>query len=342
MEAVKALSGVYEQADYINSLNHFTERFKPRLIEMATGDTELSVRVAVIQVLGAIDGHSLLEDEEREKLCLLVFDEEPKVRKAVSQFVSGVWSEAVEERLAGKGKASAKDKERAGIKALAMLLVKWGKALDKIVGEPDESENGDTGDDIAEGSSRPAARRKEVAALVGLGPRGRTALAVEALWEEVDPVGDWEGLLDVLLLDHSAAGGDESSSNGTRRAVNGNSQARESAVDEVWRLEEVEENVLLEVLVAALRAAKAEVVGSKKVSWLSGLLLHPLRRCDFQGEEETVTNDITRALIKGLPRLFIKHQTDQNRIAQVLIIPTLMNLDLYLEMRMITVRLACH
>jgi cohesin complex subunit SA-1/2 len=56
-----------------------------------------------------------------------------------------------------------------------------------------------------------------------------------------------------------------------------------------------------------------------------------------QGEEETVTNDITRALIKGLPGLFIKHQTDQNRIADVLLIPTLMNLDLYLEMRMITV-----
>ena len=61
LEAVKALAGVYEQIDYIGWLNHFTERFKPRLIKMATGDTELGVRVAVIQ---AIDGHSLLEDEE--------------------------------------------------------------------------------------------------------------------------------------------------------------------------------------------------------------------------------------------------------------------------------------
>lgn len=57
----------------------------------------------------------------------------------------------------------------------------------------------------------------------------------------------------------------------------------------------------------------------------------------YQGEDETVMNDITRELIKGLPRLFLKHQTDQNRIADVLLIPPLMNLDLYLEMRMITV-----
>ena len=59
----------------------------------------------------------------------------------------------------------------------------------------------------------------------------------------------------------------------------------------------------------------------------------------FKGEDESVTNDITRELIKGLPRLFIKHQTDQKRIADVLMLPTLMNLDLYLEMRMIAVRL---
>lgn len=50
-----------------------------------------------------------------------------------------------------------------------------------------------------------------------------------------------------------------------------------------------------------------------------------------------MANDITRELIKALPRLFIKYQTDQNRIANVLLIPTLMNLDLYLEMRMISV-----
>jgi cohesin complex subunit SA-1/2 len=43
--------------------------------------------------------------------------------------------------------------------------------------------------------------------------------------------------------------------------------------------------------------------------------------------------------MKALPRLFIKHQTDETRIAELLLIPPLMNLDLYLEMRMITVRL---
>ncbi len=42
--------------------------------------------------------------------------------------------------------------------------------------------------------------------------------------------------------------------------------------------------------------------------------------------------------MKGLPRLFVKYQTDENRIKDVLILPTFMNLDLYLEMRAISVR----
>jgi len=62
-----------------------------------------------------------------------------------------------------------------------------------------------------------------------------------------------------------------------------------------------------------------------------------LTNVSLQGEEDTVVSDITRALIKSLPRLFAKHQTDEARIAVVLSIPLLMNLDLYVEMRMTAV-----
>ncbi len=57
----------------------------------------------------------------------------------------------------------------------------------------------------------------------------------------------------------------------------------------------------------------------------------------LQGEEDTVVSDTTRALIKSLPGLFAKHQTDEARIAVVLSVPLIMNLDLYVEMRMTAV-----
>ena len=48
-------------------------------------------------------------------------------------------------------------------------------------------------------------------------------------------------------------------------------------------------------------------------------------------------SDTTRALIKSLPGLFAKHQIDEARIAVVLSVPLLMNLDLYVEMRVTAV-----
>jgi cohesin complex subunit SA-1/2 len=329
LEAVKSLSGVYENADYIGSVQTFTERFKPRLVEMAARDTELAVRVAVIGILGAIDAHQLLEDDQREELCILVFDEDAKVRKAVSEFVRGVWVEIVEEVL-GKGKVGKQERTRAGVKALGKLLVRLSKPLGKkaAIAEDDE--------DSFNGVPASAALRRvrEVAALVGAEQRGRIALAVEALWEDVEPVSDWETLLDILLLDHSAnaEGGDEPMG----RRTKGN-KANSDSVAEAWRLEEVEEAVLLEVFVASLRKARASAASAKKVrgpSVVRWIVVYALR---LQGEEDTVVSDITRALTKSLPLLFTKHQTDEARIAVVLSIPLLMNLDLYLEMRITAV-----
>ena len=58
---------------------------------------------------------------------------------------------------------------------------------------------------------------------------------------EVEPVADWETVLEILLLDHSAAGEDDAAQAKGRRKAKPSSQ--ESAVDEAWRLEEVEEGV---------------------------------------------------------------------------------------------------
>ncbi len=46
-------------------------------------------------------------------------------------------------------------------------------------------------------------------------------------------------------------------------------------------------------------------------------------------------DEISLLLIKSLPQLFTKHQTDEYRIADVLLIPQLMDLGMFLEMRMI-------
>ena len=148
-----------------------------------------------------------------------------------------------------------------------MLLVHWGRALDK--GASDADTEGDEDGDQSEGSSK-RGRGKDVAPLVGVEQKSRTALAVEALWDEVEPVRDWETLLDVLLLDHSAAGEGRPTSRSK-----GKQTASDEAVDEAYRLEEVEEAVLLEMLVATLRKALADAAAAnaKKVCRISILFV---------------------------------------------------------------------
>ncbi|KAG9003732.1 hypothetical protein FRB90_011132 [Tulasnella sp. 427] len=326
LAAVRSLYSLYKREELLVSTNHFTQRYKPRLVAMASSDVEVSVRVAVIQVLCAIDDLGELEEDQTEQMELLIFDQEPRVRKAISSFVHGVWKNAVDERLGKRrqGGDAAKDKERIGFKCLGALLVKWAKNLEK-------DDEGDTVLDQTEsqaGASDSGAggpKSKEVTALVSDLQRGRIALCVDSLWDEVDAVSDWEELMEFLLLDHSAEGEDDVSPVASKRkraaeakAKKGKGQRKSTVnqgdVDEVWRLEDAEEAVLVEVLVASLKKTIADA-GEKK-----------------KGEADAVQADVTRALIKSLPQLFAKHQSDERRISDVILIPQVMNLDLYAEM----------
>lgn len=255
LESVRALANIYDNPDHIASLQAFTERFKTRFIEMAKRDTDLAVRVSMIQVLSAIDGHELLDDDEREELCLLAYDPELRVRKAVSVFVQGVWNDVVKERLTGR-KATEQEKSRAGVKALGSLLVRLSKALEKKAEEEEE----DTADEMMHDGSGGLLRVGHLMAIANGESKSRIAFAVEALWDDVEPVRDWEALLDVLLLDHSA----EEASQGRKRKGKAKPAQSDSAVDEAWRLEEIEEATLLEVLVASLSKAKADGAASTK------------------------------------------------------------------------------
>ena len=322
LEAVRALEDAYGQEGYISSLQSFTSRFKTRIIQMATSDVDISVRLSVIQVLRSIDRHGLLEDDQRGKLCLLIFDEDPRIRKGVSGFVKGVWEDDVSERVATKNLSDG-EKAQAEVKSLASLLVRWGKALDKLTIREDHSEDEES----------PSKKMGGVASVMDPEKKGRTALAVEALWDEIDPIGDWERLLDLLLLDHSAAAEEE----GDVAPSSSSSPNGRTVVDAAWRLSEAEEAITLELFTGSIRKAVGEAIAAKKVSNLRVTEYRVVLILSYLQGEDQVVSDITRTLIKGLPRLFLKHQGDESRIADVLLLPSLMNLETYLDMRMITV-----
>ena len=137
------------------------------------------------------------------------------------------------------------------MKSLASLLVKWGKALDKLTIREDSSEDEES----------PSKKMGGVASVMDPEKKGRTALAVEALWDEIDPINDWEGLLNLLLLDHSAAVEEEED----EAPSSSSSPNGRTVVDAAWRLSEAEEAITLELFTGSIRKAVGEATAAKKV-----------------------------------------------------------------------------
>ncbi|KAL1409808.1 cohesin complex subunit [Vanrija albida] len=227
LETVKALAGLFSNPSTANHVGSFTLRIAPRLIQMASRDVETPVRINAVNVITAIDRTGALQDEDeeqREKVTRLIFDEQPRVRKAAAGFVRGLWEDRVEVLSTEFGNLRAAQKKRAGAaatnademkqrfewKALASLLVETSKSLN----EPSEE----------------ASSSKQVVPLAAAtgSATTRAAAAAEALLGRIELVQRWQELVPYLLLDHSTSD------------------------EDIWLLTEEEEDFLLEVLVTVI------------------------------------------------------------------------------------------
>ncbi|XP_011079759.1 sister-chromatid cohesion protein 3 [Sesamum indicum] len=84
--SVLALQNLYEVDDNVPSLNLFTERFYPRMLELAD-DIDISVSVCAIGLVKQLLRHQLVPDEELGSLYDLLIDDPPDVRRAIGALV---------------------------------------------------------------------------------------------------------------------------------------------------------------------------------------------------------------------------------------------------------------
>jgi cohesin complex subunit SA-1/2 len=152
---VKSLQEFYKGEEYISNLRHFTERFQSRFTEMATSDADRSVRAATIALLENIRKRDLLESEDMDKICTMIFDPEARIRKAVVKtFLANVdiYYEEILEGIGGDKETVenelGNDKETAdGIpytwlkyNALVKILTKYDELVEETEKEEGEAE----------------------------------------------------------------------------------------------------------------------------------------------------------------------------------------------------------
>jgi cohesin complex subunit SA-1/2 len=299
--AVKSLSNLYSRFEYDGSFQHFTERFLPRMIDMAVGDIDSPVRASVIATLAQIDEQDVLEEAARDSIASHIFDVEPRVRSAVAAYIK---------QLLDVQQRGGEDEEEAGEAAVEDGKLRWKLFAQLIARAGSKLEKGDT----AEGSSSSNRSDEEVAIRLSPSTSSRLALAFRAVWDADEKLQDWDALLQLLLYDHSHQ---ETQKKTGKKKGAVSSRGGNAPEKEEYRLEPSEESLLLEALPVVLERLQASSIANK------------------DGAAEDVYGTMTRALIPVLAKLFKKYRTEVNRIAEVLAVVRYLKMDVYLEFQQI-------
>ncbi|CAG8546027.1 2319_t:CDS:10 [Diversispora eburnea] len=298
LESLKVLEQLYENETFVSGLRNFTERFKPRLLEMAIRESDVNVRISSIQILTLIHKIGLLDDDERDQLSLLIYCDISKVRKAIASFVKISLEEdfikekrtEVQTLMTSSGTKRKRNIDSGSneeinstkhdwiaFKCLAEFLIKYGKTLK---GDVESS---------------------------------RIGLAIQDLWADLDILHEWHILAEYLSKDHSST----SQSQESQDNINSS-----DTIEDCYRLSEKEESALVQVFVKCLQLSLVESVTAK----------------DKKKADEQITGrraEISRTMITILPRLLTKYAPDPGRIVEVLRVPQLMNLSVYSDLRML-------
>lgn len=303
-EVIKQLTRIMKNPGNAGFMRHFIERFRPRLVEMATRDSEPAVRAAAVDLMDLIRQAGMLEPDDIDVIGKLIFDSEPRVRKAVVGFfaesIKDLYEvkveelggeEALEETLTVEDEEDF-DTPRAGwlrLKTLAEILTSY-----------------DSEDQQEDPSQIGATEFLNVSGKVS-----RFTLAAEALYEKVPDLKDWEMLAGYLLFDHSA------------RA---SSNEMEGALKAAFKPTEKEEVIMLEILNAVVKLSLAQVDDADKAKEKSKK--KPAKLETLEAKQTTA-----RRLATLIPRLLKKYGANPDTAKIVLRLEHVLNLGVFQELR---------
>lgn len=307
-EVLKQLARVFKRD--ASKLGHFIDRFRPRLMEMATRDSDVGVRVAAISVVETLGEAGMLEPDEVDATGKLIFDSELRVRKAAVKFLVDVVASGVESKIEGIGGEEAIDelfpesedvdilsprREWLEVKALAETLAIYDASLE------DEEVELRRGIDVAADLAN------------AIMPETRISLASQVLYEKMEIVKNWETISGYLLHDHTTS---------TKSKSKGKASSSEVVLRNNVAPEAQEEAILLQVLASAVKQSLAHSHEAEKGK------KKPARGDVAESAEEVALN-----LAKTIPKLLKKYGAEPSTATTVLRLEHFLDLDVFQQLR---------
>ncbi|KAJ5654291.1 hypothetical protein N7490_001294 [Penicillium lividum] len=297
--ALSQLIPLYENKDNIGVLHSFTERFRQRIVEIAVQDTDITVRIAAVQLLIHLRDGGLLEPDDIDSVGRLVFDVDPRIRKTAGQFfVFNVQDsvESITEEVEEELKEMFPDDEEDDYESPKRSWIKF-KCLVDLFQTYDAQEG--------EKSEVPITSR---VVLSGAPADSRFVLATEAIYPHMEELSQWQSLAGYLLYDHSQIADDPSEDDTT------------GVVRNLYKMQEGLESILLEVLCAAVKLRVLEIAKSdidkrgRKVKALTAKI-------------PELQEEISHNLAQIIPQLLSKFGSSPEAASAVLRLEHLVDLD---------------
>ncbi|KAE8318088.1 hypothetical protein BDV41DRAFT_523422 [Aspergillus transmontanensis] len=240
---VNQLRSLYENKDNIAGMRSFTARFRERMVEMAARDADLGVRASAIELVDLIREAGLIEPSDIDTVGRLVFDSEPRIRKAAGRFfvanVHDVYDSTVEE-VRDEINEMFSEEDEDDFESPKRSWIKF-KCLVDTLQSYDEPENEYKPD-------QPTTASKDM--LSGTPVNTRFVLVTEAIYPYLKELSQWQSLAGYLLYDHSQIA-DSSSEDDTS-----------GSIKQLYKMQEGQEVILLEVLCSAVKLRVLEVAKS--------------------------------------------------------------------------------
>ena len=312
VEVLQQLARLFRDEDKLAGLKTFTERFRPRMVEIATRDAENNVRAAAVDLLDILREAGFLEPDDIDSVGKLIFDSDAKVRKSVVGFFAENVNAAYENLLEDMGGEDAlnealapsdEDDEEYHNPRLEWLKLKC--LVDQLLSyDEDESE-------LPSQIERISATGAELG-LVTAGVESRFSLAAQALYDAIPEMTSWEVLAGYLLYDHSQA------------VQNGAGDDAETLLRQNCQLEERHETALLGVLNAVVRLRLQRLAENRQDK----------KSTKAQRESNTEDQaDMARRLSLLIPQLLKKFGALPEAAALCLRLERELNLDVFQELR---------
>ncbi|KAF7507765.1 hypothetical protein GJ744_010066 [Endocarpon pusillum] len=305
-EVVKQLKLLFRSPGNIGPLRGFTDRFRSRMVEIAARDVEPGVRADTIELLDRLRDAELLEPDDIDIIGQLIFDSEPKVRKAVGKFFVSNLEDLYKANIEPIGDEQldslmpkAYDNEDYLSPTRSWIKFKCLAETLKAYDGNEEQGNG----------------HRQTSMLVASNMDSRYMLATQAIFSHMRELQEWESLAGYLLYDHSAITSDADDADPA------------AALQGIYKLNDGEEAILLEVLDYTVKLYLIQTVESQTEGKKKGRKTQASKD-DVHEKQETAAYHLS----KIIPQLLNKYGSVPQAASAILRLEHLLDMDLLNEL----------